>query len=190
MLNTVFGLSLFLVLYFRTYELFGKNSDRFGGRWRARPEVARLVRIMPYQDDAEILVENIIGYHLPTPGHFRGVYVWDLGHETCLWVLSGDAIRRDRPILIHVENPDPFSVTVKPRQVVPLEVRDDMVRIRVPDEVDQYHHPVLGDYLVLRTQGKILGIQDIPALVVRSDTVSEEESLYKAWHEKGIAAQE
>jgi len=76
-----------------THRLLAGEAYRFFSSQRAQPEVAALYRWTHYHDDVEPLVENITGSELAVPHRFRGVYVWNLGEDSSLWVVSLRAVK-------------------------------------------------------------------------------------------------
>ena len=176
-LNATLGLSVLLILYMGTYELFRKDIRRFGGSWRAQPEVAALLRVLPYNDDAEIVAENIMGEELHRPSQFQTVYMWDLGRDKCLWILSEHAILKKLPVLFQADNPEQMSFKASPRQPVGVTWEGKTARIALPDTpVRMHRHPVLGNYLILRSKGRITRILKNQPFHIRSDTVEQVDS--------------
>ena len=167
-------LGLAFAVHFRTGLLLEKNIDRFGGSWRARPEVAALLRIFPYAGDAEILAENILGEELRHPSRFRDVYCWDLGHDRLLWLFPERALARGLPIYVRTDTPEDLSFAARPAQPVPLESQSDGLRLQLPtDPLPRLlRHPVLGNYLLLRSRGRIDAIATAQPLRLRSKSIS------------------
>lgn len=168
-------LTLAFAVHFRTGLLLGKNIDRFGGSWRARPEVAALLRIFPYVGDVETLAENVMGEELRHPSRFRDVYLWDLGHDQHLWLLPERALARDLPIFLRTDAPHGIAFSVRPAQPVPLETQDnDGLRLQFPrDPLPRMRrHPVLGNYLLLRSHGRIDAIATRQPLRIRSKSIA------------------
>jgi len=85
-------LNIAIILYFGTYDLVEKNIKPFGGIWRAQPETARLLRVVPFWDDAETVIENIVGREIPHSSQFRSIYIWNVGGGKSFWVLTGRAM--------------------------------------------------------------------------------------------------
>lgn len=167
-------LGLAFAIHFRTGLLLEKNIDRFGGSWRARPEVAALLRIFPYVGDAEVLAENVLGEELRHPSRFRDVYLWDLGHDRHLWLFPERALSRGLPIYIRTVAPDGLSFAARPAQPVPLESQPDGLRLQLPADPSPrlLRHPVLGNYLILRSQGRIDAIATRQPLRLRSKSIA------------------
>lgn len=169
-------LSAALGVHLRTYQLLGKDIRRFGGAWRARPEIAAILRGWPFAGDAEVLAENIMGEELRHPSRFRDVYLWDLGHDRQLWLLPERAIFRNLPVFIHTENPQGFSLVARPAQSIPLDAQDGWIRLSLSlnPPPRMYRHPVLGNYLILRSQGHVDSIATRQPLRIRSGKISVE----------------
>lgn len=171
-------LTLVFVMHFRTYQLLGKDIHRFGGSWRARSETAALLRALPYAGDAEVLAENIMGEELRHPSRFRDVYLWDLGHDQHLWLLPERALFRDLPVFIRTDAPQGISFSARPAQSLPLETQGDVFRLQFSRDPPprMRRHPVLGNYLILRSQGRIDAIATRQPLRLRSGKIAVEDS--------------
>ncbi len=159
------ALNLVLVAHFQTQLLANKDIRRFGGSWRARPEVARIYRFIPYPDDVETLVENIRGRELPIPRHFNGLYAWDLGGGRSLWIISARLLRDTRGTT-WPDNALPRYTARPPNDV--FEFRDGVVRL-APEKITGFvEHPVLGGYVEVRMQRAVPEIvTDMPLFIAR-----------------------
>ncbi|MBM4148551.1 MAG: hypothetical protein FJ224_05860 [Lentisphaerae bacterium] len=155
-------------------DLLYKNIDRFGHIWRAQPQTAFLVRHGWPAGDAEVLVENILGRELGTPRAFRGVYMWDLGADRHIWVLSGRALRAGVPLVLAAAPGSQVSARAVPRQRVEVTEQDGAVKITLPDAPYAVRtHPVLGDYVILRTRGQVAGVFRNQRIKTRSDRIRD-----------------
>ena len=178
LLYAAIGLSVMTMLYFETYDLFKKDIRGFHGWQRAQPEVTALMRTLSCHGDVEMLVENIQGKELHRPEHFDGVYLWDMGHDHYLWVLSGRALLAQKPLLIQMADDMKLHAKASPRNRVGVQTENSRCSIRLTDiPIRMHHHPVLGDYLLLWTRGKILRILRNQPLTVKSDSVVVADSL-------------
>ncbi len=175
--TTALLLNVAAAVHFRTLPLLAKEIDRFRCAWRARSEVAALLRALPFAGDAEVLAENILGAELPHPGRFRDVYVWDLGHDRHLWLLPERALARGEPILLRPADPRAFSIAAAPAQPLPLQAQGDLLRLQFSREAlpRLRRHPVLGGYLVLRSHGRIESLATRLPLRLRSQSIARAE---------------
>ncbi len=185
-------ISAFLSFYLKTYELLGKDIRRFGGAWRAQPEVAAMIRALPfYNGDAEVVVENSMGKELALPSQFKDSYVWDLGRDDYLWILSERSIARRSPLILRAETPQEISVAISPRQPITISVKGNIVRVVLADHPPRmYRHPVLGNYLMLRSKGRITKVLKNQRFIIKSDFVKQVESLGEARPAEKAPAQE
>ena len=138
-----------------------------------------MMRALPYYNgDAEVIVENIMGKELPNASRFKDIYVWDLGRDNYLWILSESAIARRHPLIFQTEVPQKISVTISPQQPVQVLVEGNIIRVELADPPPRmYRHPVLGNYLVLRSRGRITKILKNQRFIIRSDIVEQVDSL-------------
>lgn len=176
--NVALGLSIFLIFYLRTYEMVEKDIRRFSGARRAQPEVAALMRWLPYHDDAETMVENILGRELAHPSQFRDAYLWDLGHDRYLWILSERALSRQRPLIFETDNHSLVSFKMDPAQPVQLTQQGNIARVQLYDPSPRMRaHPVLGRYLLMRSEGRITKVLANQPFAIRSDTIEQVDSI-------------
>lgn len=172
------ALSVLLILFFRTYELLDKDIRRFGGTWRAQQEVATLMRLLRYEGDAEILVENILGEEILQPAQFREVYLWDLGADSYLWIFSEPSLEQRCPVVLETENPDGFRFKASPAQPLEVTVNGRVVSLRLFDPPPRMQsHPVLGKFLTLRSTGRITKVLKNQSFRIRSATIEQVEAL-------------
>lgn len=143
-------LSVATTLYFETYDLFKKDIRGFLGWQRAQPEVTALMRIFPYRGDAEILLENILGKEIHFPEHFTGIYPLDLGNNQCLWLISGRYARLNQTLEFRATSAKTVRPRLSPDQPMNSATQESTVTILIPTD-RMHHHPILGDYLLLRT---------------------------------------
>jgi hypothetical protein len=177
-LSIATGLSVLAVVSLKTYRLLDKDIRRFGGAWRAQPEVATLVRILPFESDAEIVVENILGKELARPSMFRDVYMWDLRHDKYLWVFPERSLEQHRPVIFWTSEPDEILFRAIPTQEVDWTVKGNLVTVRLADTLPRMKiHPVLGRYLTLRSKGRITRILKNHSFRIRSDHVEQVDAL-------------
>ncbi|HAS82221.1 MAG TPA: hypothetical protein DCS43_05995 [Verrucomicrobia bacterium] len=165
-------LSFLLVAFLGTNKLLRKDIRKFGGAWRAQPEVAAIVRLSGYLGDTEIAVENILGKELDRPSFFRGVYLWDLGHGDCLWIFSERSLSRQRPVVFRLATPGDIAFRASPGQPLDWTVQGDVVTLRAFQHPRLHKHPLLGNYLTLRSKGAISAILKNQPISIRSETMS------------------
>lgn len=173
-MGTALALSTAMVFVFKYDRLLRKDIVPFGGAWRAQPEVAAMVRMLPYESDAEIVVENILGYELVHPTRFRDVYIWDLGADHYLWLFSERALMRQHPVVLQTTEPNAFRVRAKPTQRVNCNMDGNIATLQVTDPPPEMRiHPVLGKYLLLRSRGRITQILKNQLFHIRSDGIEQ-----------------
>lgn len=162
--------SALLILYFGSGRLVIKDIADFGGAWRGVPRVAAILRNIPsYHPDAEVLAENIWGRELKRKEQFRHVYLWDLGKAHYLWLFSERAAAHVPEI--RWSPAGEVSVAASPAQDVEVETSGELVTVRLPEEKRWHRHPVLGNYFMLRTRGRIDKLMLNPRYIIRSDSI-------------------
>jgi hypothetical protein len=168
------GVCIAMIGHLGLTDLPRKKIVGFGGHERARPEVAALVRHLPYGDDAEIVAENILGGDILYPVDFHLLYIWDLGDDECLWVVPERALVAGIPVIVKTGDTGLLKVTAAPDQPVRLVAEGEMVRLELPGagirRLD--HHPVLGAYLTLRSRGRIDTVVKNQPMVLRSTRIT------------------
>jgi hypothetical protein len=160
------ALSLAVIVYFQEQDLLTKKIRRFASCWRARPEVARLVRAMEwFRDDPEIVVENILGAELHVPQSFNGIYVWNMADDASLWILSGRALGRTRRTAWPAARVPAYR-SYPPNDLLALE--DGRVVVR-PERVTRWlEHPVWGPYVELRVDAAVRDLESDVPVAIRS----------------------
>lgn len=81
----------FLVIavgWLKTYNFIVGDLINLFSVNRARSEIAALYRWTKFHDDIEPLVENIQGAELREPYTFSRIYIWNLGENRSLWIIS------------------------------------------------------------------------------------------------------
>jgi hypothetical protein len=167
------GLTMIAIVYFQLYRLPGKDIRRFGGAWRAVPEVAAIVRHVPYHGDIEVLVENIIGHEIEA-AQFKHIYLWDLGRDRQVWVVAEAAARRLRQLEWSTPDAAAPHCRASPPQALAVSAADGSVALRLPADAAFHTHPVYGKYLILWTAGRIGTVRCNVPLVIRSTTVRQD----------------
>jgi hypothetical protein len=155
--------------YFGTYRLLRKDAGRFEATARARPEVARLFRWTHYRDDVETLVENILARELPAPSDFDGVYLWDLGRREYLWVFSARALAHPGRISWRPGDREPPRIVASPEQPLRIAMDGERATFGYSAGLRTRRHPVLGEYVLAWSYGRIEALCADTAVSVRSD---------------------
>jgi hypothetical protein len=158
-----------LVWYFGTYPLLRKDTARFEATARARPEVGRLFRWTHYPDDVETLVENILGRELPAPSAFDGIYLWDLGQREYLWVFSANALAHPGRVRWRTGGRETPRIVVSPGQPLRIALDGDRATLSYSAGLRPPRHPVLGEYALAWSYGRIEALCADTAVSVRSD---------------------
>jgi hypothetical protein len=160
-------LNLFIIRHFALYELPLKHVARFVTGGRAQPETAALYKYSRFHDDVEVLVENIRRSELPEPKAFNGIYIWNIGDNLSLWVISRQALSH----LKHFAWPTP---SIPPFRADPVNnlfrLRDGIVELN-QNEISAFHvHPVLGKYVLAWVGRKVDRVSTSGAIYVRDST--------------------
>ncbi|HBA85934.1 MAG TPA: hypothetical protein DCZ95_17765 [Verrucomicrobia bacterium] len=148
----IFGMSIF---WDETECLISKN-------WRTTPAVAAVERTLRYREDPEALAESILHRELPRPSHFDGLYVWNLGPHSSLWLISKRAL----------ESGGRFAWL---RETVPVYrawPRDNLVfvgtnqMLRLNPALHYEPHALLGDYAIVFVDDALIDYRsEIPVQV-------------------------
>ena len=146
------AICLLFVWHFRTWELALKQDTRFLHYNRAQPEIARLYKTLDLRDDLEVMVENIRGSELPNESDFNGIYIWNLGGDNSLWVVSKSAIGAldyfwFTPGSKNLPSPQYFFKRKK-----------NLLRLRWKKINPLNKHPVFGDYAIFRASTAVADI--------------------------------
>ena len=131
-----------------TYRFLTNPNLQFLTLQRAVPEVAALYRISHFHDDIEPIVENLTRREIPVPHRFRGIYVWNLGGDQSLWIVSKRAMNISTIFEVEANNDlSQFPVVQDAFEVTGVGDRRFLLRVR--PEVSFSEHPHLGAYLML-----------------------------------------
>jgi len=145
-------LNVAIICYFGTYALVEKDIKPFGGAWRARPETARLLRVLPFHDDAETVIENIVGEEVRSPAHYNKVFIWDLGKGCSLWIIPERALRETRWIRWKTQEL-PLYASYPPNDLFVVEGEEAVL---YPATVTNFaRHPIIGRYIELRVKSNV-----------------------------------
>ncbi len=77
-----------LLYWFKTHSFISGEWSYFAGGQRTSSELATLYRWSHFEDDVEVLVENIKQMELFRPHDFSDIYIWNLGCGESMWVVS------------------------------------------------------------------------------------------------------
>lgn len=157
---------LLMQLYLGTWQLLLGSWAPFSPMRRATPEVASLYRLTHLGDDIEPLVENLVGSEIRQPHTFSGVYVWNLGSNESLWIVSLRALRKKPRIVVHSSGNlvndsalgGAFDVKGNSASEFVLFARDAIA-------VDR--HPILGGYKLLWVSSAVDEIRGSVPTVLR-----------------------
>lgn len=140
-------LNLLVIFAFKYDRLFRKDARRMAGAHRKGPEVAAVYALTRYNDDTEILVENILEHELRRRERFGGIYFWNLGTRSAVCVIAGTGL----PSSVLAEWPAParFDYTTEPRGLELVQFTNGMARLVVPPGTVFKEHPYLGPYLTV-----------------------------------------
>lgn len=141
------ALAAFELACLRAGQLVDKRIERFGGAARGVPEVAALVRWIPYRDDAETLAETIRGAELAHRREFCHLYIWDLGGGESLLLLPRRALDRQPDFTWSWPDPPRFRAW-PPNDLFRREPGG--VRLDPARATNFLLHPSLGPYIHLR----------------------------------------
>ncbi len=140
--------SLLIILYFHTYELAYGGFTRFSSA-ASRPEAARLYEITHYQDDAEVIAEFVRKKEFLAPLQFDGVYIWNLGPRSSMWLVSKRAVKNLRFLKLDRAQDPGYSVSPAQKKRKIFSEFENSLYL-VPNRVRRYHdHPVLGGYIYI-----------------------------------------
>lgn len=154
-------------LQLKTHHFLVGKSSRFYSTHRAVPEVAQLYRALHLSDDIEPLVENITGSELRVPHDFRGIYVWNIGGTTSLWIISQRAMQISPQTLVRTDQ----SLSEHPPLLNAFIVTPDtegryLLTPRAGIELER--HPYFGGFLMLRVPAEVKGMRARAAVAVVS----------------------
>jgi len=151
------AINMGLIIYFRSHLLIRKDIGKFATCRRAVEEVAAFHRLIPYHDDVEIMVENITGQEMFFRlGSFNGIYIWNLGDNRSIWIISRRALRNLRRLNWEEKRIPRYRVSPENNTVF----REENGTITLsPDKINKFcRHPLAGDYVLVRvnrTVGRI-----------------------------------
>lgn len=89
-------------LWLGSWRMALGRSAQFFSLNRATPEVAALYRATHFEDDPECIAENILQHELGTPYQFDGIYIWNLGAQRSLWLISKRAFLRRQKVSVTI----------------------------------------------------------------------------------------
>jgi hypothetical protein len=130
----LFGMGVF---WDETKCLLSKN-------WRTFPTVAQLERALRYDEDPEVLAETIMHRELLSTAHFNGLYVWNLGPDASVWLVSKRALEsKDRFVWIKKHIPAYRAIPKGNELFV-----SDGKGLWLNPSLQYRSHPLLGDYVL------------------------------------------
>lgn len=132
---------------FKYDRLFRKDARRMAGAFRKGPEVAAVYAATHYNDDVEILVENILEHELRRRERFGGVYLWNLGPRSAVCVIAGTGL--PAAALAEWLVPGRFNYTTEPRGQDVFQFTNGLARLVLPPGAVFREHPYLGPYITV-----------------------------------------
>jgi hypothetical protein len=155
---TVVVLSLGVWWWLGTYQnLNGDCVYLLSAPNRLRPQVAALYRWLHLHDDIEPIVESVRGQELRFPHDLRGIYVWNLGQSSSLWIVSKRAYQRLQGIEVELASDKPVD-TASLSQLFSIEQRDLRVfALRPLQGIPFDRHPYYGGYRLLWVGARVQG---------------------------------
>ena len=173
-------LNIIFIIYFKTYKFVGSDIKRFSGTQRAQTEVGNIFRVSGYTGDLEILVENIVGKELAHPSRFDDVYVWDLGHDSYIWVFPESTIQNDLPIVFISKETEKVKFEASPKQIINFDIKDHFITLNLSKEsIKMHNHPVFGNYLIIKSKGNVSTILRNQSYKTRSNKIKQVEKFYQ-----------
>jgi hypothetical protein len=149
-----------------THRLLAGEAFRFFSSQRAQPEVAALYRWTHFHDDVEPLVENITGSELAVPHRFRGIYVWNLGGNSSLWVVSLRAAKGSPSI--EVRSTIDLAQDAALTEVFNVRHEDgERYVLRFRDGIVYDRHPYFGGYRLVWVSARVSGMRAPFMIAVR-----------------------
>jgi len=136
-----------VITIFKYERLLRKDIRHMAVARRGVPEVAALYSFLHYNDDAEILVETIVGEELASITQFNGVYIWTLGPKASVCVMAERAA--DIVGTIEWKAPVPFTYKTIPPYNNVFKFTNGMARLEIIPNIHYRTHPYLGNYLVI-----------------------------------------
>ena len=91
------ALCLFVTNYFKLDRLTKGDIVRFQECQRVQPETAKFYSFWRFEDDMEVLAENISGQELSIHRPFFGIYAWNLDDNISLMIISGNLFDYVKP---------------------------------------------------------------------------------------------
>jgi hypothetical protein len=161
------GLVVLLVqIFLGTWHFLMGNWAHFSPMRRATPTVASLYRLTHLDDDIEPLVENLVGKEIRQPHTFSGIYVWNVGSNESVWIVSLRALRQKPRIVVRSSGDlDQDSAL---GEIFDVEGRDSsefVLSARSAVTVDR--HPILGGYKLLWVSSAVEEVRGSVPIVLR-----------------------
>jgi hypothetical protein len=158
---------MFIQIWLGTWRLLFGDWVAFSSVRRATPEVAALYKLTHLHDDIEPIVENLTGSEIRAPHSFSGIYVWNLGDDASLWIISKRALRHSQSIEVAALSDlskdaavvELFDIGVKSSSTFELSPKPGIAFNR---------HPVFGGYLIVWTSSRITGMRSPAPSVIRN----------------------
>jgi len=176
-------LSIILIMYFKTYKLLHSDITTFLGTQRAQPEIAKLFRISNYFGDPELLAENILTKELRSPSDFNDVYVWDLGHDSYIWIFPESTIQKSLPLIFTSKEPENVKFNASPKQTLNFDIKDNLITLNLYNNAVKMHkHPVFGNYLIIKSKGNVSTISENQSFITirtRSNNIKNVKKFYQ-----------
>jgi hypothetical protein len=160
------ALSVALLCWFKTYLFISGEWRYFAGGQRTYSEIATLYRWSHFEDDVEVLVENIKQMELVRPHELSDIYIWNIGSGESMWVVSKRAFQRLASLIVdlkaavpadwlnqvsvfRVEQPQPGQLVLHPRA-----------------EASFLRNPYLGSYSIMWVPAEVVSAQASVRVVI------------------------
>ncbi len=161
------GLVVLLVqIYLGTWQFLLGNWAPFSPMHRATPAVASLYRLTRLDDDIEPLVENLVGSEIRQPHTFSGIYVWNVGSNESVWIVSLRALRQ-KPRIVVRSSGDLVKDSAL-REIFDVDAGSSsefVLSARPGVTVDR--HPILGGYKLLWVSSAVEEVRGSVPTVLR-----------------------
>lgn len=134
---------------------------------RLRPEIAALYRWSHLHDDIEPIVESIRGQELRFPHDFRGIYVWNLGDNKSLWIVSKRAYQNLKGIEVEFAAEGEMATESLLKLFSPKHLGARTFALEAVRGVRFDRHPYYGGYHLLWVTGDVSSLRGRLELFVR-----------------------
>jgi hypothetical protein len=157
--------------WLKTYTFLFSEWSSFVALKRAVPEVAALYRWTHFNDDVEVLVENIKQAELVRPHELSDIYIWNLGANQSMWVVSKRAFLKLDQMSVRLRGASPPALVNELSAFSVEQVQPKEVALRPRPEVAFSKNPYLGGYLILWVSSEIESVEAPVRVFVRDSAV-------------------